>query len=76
MIDYVAELQKRGVRCSGQNVEIEEDLLMLFPPVENSVCLYEPCIITDCEGRILVWYLPGLIGPNRGVGIHIFKSIC
>ena len=67
VIDYVTELQSRGVRCSGQQIEMEVELLTLFPPNEPVEDIYEPCIFTDCDGRILAWNLPGLIGPDRKV---------
>ena len=32
----------------------------------------EPCIIIDCMGSILIWYLPDIIGDGRVVSFNIF----
>lgn len=65
--DYVTELKKRGARCTGQNAAIEAELLRLFPPDERGVSLYDPCVIADCKGRIMLWFLPGIVSPKRKV---------
>ena len=61
VIDYVAELKRRGSRCTGQNAAMEADLLRLFPAIEPAVTLYDPCLVADIEGRIMFWFLPGIV---------------
>jgi hypothetical protein len=41
-------------------------MLRLFPPLESEL-MSAPCVIVDCEGRILLWYLPGLMGLESQV---------
>jgi hypothetical protein len=38
-----------------------------FPPLEVGRRIHEPAIIVDCKGRIVLWYLPGLLLPPRQV---------
>jgi len=39
-----------------------------FPPLDVGRRIHEPGIIVDCKGRILLWFLPGLLLPPRQVG--------
>lgn len=37
----------------------------------------EPCILIDMYGRIVTWYLPGILHPARMVGQHtLFAKSC
>lgn len=39
-----------------------------FPPIKNALSREDrPLVITDADGRLLVWYLPGLLSPERQV---------
>jgi hypothetical protein len=61
-VDDYLEVLKTGGK------EVEETLLRMFPP-KNSEMIDRPCVIVDRDGKILLWYLPRLIGPGRRVGI-------
>jgi hypothetical protein len=66
IVDYLAELGRRNKRCRGTNEELERELLRLFPPLDSElVCA--PCVVVDSEGRILLWYLPGLLALKSQV---------
>jgi len=75
VIDYVAELKRRGSRCTGQNADMEADLLRLFPAIEPAVTLYDPCLVADTEGRIMFWFLPGIVSPKRKVSRYSVRLI-
>jgi len=66
IVDYLAELGRRNRRCRGTNEQLERELLRLFPPPESEL-ISEPCVVVDSKGRILLWYLPGLMGLKRQV---------
>lgn len=76
VIDYLAELSRRNKRCRGRNEQQERELLRLFPP-PTSALVSAPCVAVDCEGRILVWYLPGLMGRKFQVhnSLHCLPDI-
>ena len=74
VVDYVAELRRRSKRCYGRNEELEADLLKAFP-LETAERISAPCVVVDCKGRILLWYLPGLLCLSRQVILKIFFSI-
>lgn len=58
--DYCASLQKK---CRGTNERVERELQDKFPPVHDEIVLHaSPMLVTDCDGKILVWYLPGILG--------------
>jgi len=75
VIDYVVELKHRGSRCTGQNADMEADLLCLFPVIEPGVTLYDPCLVADSEGRIMFWFLPGIVSPKRRVSRYSIRLI-
>ncbi|KAF8957921.1 hypothetical protein BDZ97DRAFT_1762563 [Flammula alnicola] len=61
--DYVAELTERA---TGRNSKVEAKLLKKFPPIFSpTVYQMEPCIVTDMDGNILVWYIPGALTTQR-----------
>ena len=66
VLDYVAELGRRNKVCRGRNEKLESDLLRLFPPGREEK-EDRPCVVVDCEGRILLWYLPGLLALKQQV---------
>jgi len=49
---------------------IEERLRLLFPPSATET-IAEPCLVTDSEGIILVWFLPGLLGYRKQVNLYL-----
>jgi hypothetical protein len=63
---YVTELRRRGNRVSGFQESLEEEMETLFKPCEAEL-IDSPCVVVDTEGWILVWYLPGFLGPRRQV---------
>lgn len=51
----------------------EEALSRMFKPVENAPTLeVRPCTITDRHRRILLWYLPNILTPERQVNMQRF----
>ena len=67
VVDYAAALCKKGTRCTGCQAHIEKALLVQFPPLARTSQEVRPCIILDNEGRILMWYLPGIISLTHQV---------
>lgn len=47
--------------------KIERRLTEKFPPAGQNEDIYSAAVITDRLGRILFWYLPGIVGPTRKV---------
>ena len=48
----------------------EAKLKKQFPPLNTDpTLLVEPGIIADMFGKIMVWYLPGIIHPSRQVSL-------
>lgn len=74
VVDYLAELGRRNKRCRGTNAALELEMLRLFPPPESEL-ISAPCVVVDSEGRILLWYLPGLIGLKRQVTVPSLLAI-
>jgi hypothetical protein len=70
--DYMAELRRMGSRCTGQQPDVEDRLLKMFPPGENEM-VDTPCVVLDLDGIILLWYLPGLVNLKRRVSKHIIE---
>ncbi|KAF8956033.1 hypothetical protein BDZ97DRAFT_1607550, partial [Flammula alnicola] len=63
--DYVAELTERS---TGQILRVEAKLRKKFPPIYSpTVYTMDPCIVTDIEGNILLWYLPRALTAERTV---------
>jgi hypothetical protein len=46
---------------------MENPLQEQFPPLGVNIQEFKPSIILDSEGRILMWYLPGILSPARQV---------
>jgi hypothetical protein len=67
--DYAEALSNSGKRCTGMQENIEERLRQLFPPAATET-IAEPCVVTDAEGNILVWFLPGLLGNKKQVNLY------
>ena len=73
MVDWSADeyAQSLSPRCTGQNMKVESRLLQEFPPLFTPTRLEtEPCIIIDKDGRILLWYLPGILTKKRVVSVR------
>jgi hypothetical protein len=66
VLDYVAELGRRNKICRGRNEKLESLMLRLFPPGPDEK-EDRPCVTVDNEGRILLWYLPGLLALKQQV---------
>ena len=49
------------------NAAIEHRLQTEFPAITASEDAYSPMLITDVEGHILLWFLPGLLSLNQQV---------
>jgi 2-keto-3-deoxy-galactonokinase len=47
--------------------------VQLFPPAATET-IAKPCVVTDAEGNILVWFLPGLLANEKQVNLYL-KSI-
>ena len=54
------------MRNQGTNELREENLLKKFKPLERNIDT-EPMVVTDKDGYILLWYLPGILGIERSV---------
>ena len=70
--EYIAEL---GLHNTGNNRQLERDLLARFPPgpafqtpFGNDKAFGTPVTIADQEGRIMFWYLPDIITQGAQVG--------
>jgi hypothetical protein len=73
VVEYVEALTKMGKRCTGMQEHIEKKLCQQFPPAESE-SIVDPYLVTDSEGNILLWFLPGLLGNNRQVNfISLFN---
>jgi hypothetical protein len=66
MQEYTDELCQNLLRCSGQNDNLEEKILQMFPPAKKEMVV-SPGVITDKNGLILLWYLLGLLSRRRRV---------
>lgn len=67
VVKYVEALSGMGKRCSGTQKYVEVELNRMFPPGEMTN-VSEPCLVVDCHGIILLWFLPGLLNWKRKVG--------
>lgn len=56
-------------RPHGRNGPVEDDLEKKYPPAfEHPVpTLRNPHTVIDRDGRIIAWYLPGILTPARQV---------
>lgn len=66
VVDYVEELDCRSKLCRGRNETLEREMERLFPPPRTEL-ESRPCVVIDCKGRILLWYLPGLLSSRQQV---------
>jgi hypothetical protein len=64
--EYQKELLKKGKRCTGMQEEIEQELLRRFPP-DGVETIVQPTVVVDCNGVILLWFLPGLFNFRQKV---------
>jgi hypothetical protein len=60
-----------GLKYSGMNDQLEETLRNMFKPLQVNHLEITPCMITDRHGRILLWYLPNILRPERQVRLYI-----
>lgn len=59
---------KLTTRCTGQNEQVEEEMQRLFRPIHDETRLeVQPMVVTDSEGNIMLWYLPGILTAARKV---------
>jgi hypothetical protein len=72
--EYTDELRRNSPRCSGQNENLEERILRMFPPTEKELVVL-PAVVTDKNGLVLLWYLPGLLSRRRRVSPLRFQAI-
>ena len=50
------------------NAAIEHRLQMEFPAINSpEEDAFSPMVITDIEGHILLWFLPGILSPKQQV---------
>jgi hypothetical protein len=69
-VRYAAKLpKKQGHPGSQSSQDKEESRQRQYPPLNDSVKMTRPCIITDLHGAILAWYLPGILNESRQVGL-------
>jgi hypothetical protein len=50
------------------NAEQQAAMLRSFKPIATDHLEVNPCTITDRHGKLLVWYLPNILSPERQVG--------
>jgi hypothetical protein len=56
------------MRYTGFDSDREEKLQKNFKPLKNDYYLeIRPCTITDRHGKMLLWYLPNILRPERQV---------
>ena len=66
-----------GIWLNGQNEVLEARLLSTFPPpaliseTTMGAIITNPLTVVDHHGRILCWYLPGILTPHRQVSAHL-----
>lgn len=52
--------------------EIENKLQSQYKPIASELALHvDPGIVTDLFGKVLVWYLPAILHPQRQVSVEI-----
>lgn len=56
-----------GVKYPGTTSDREETMQKRFKPLKTNHLEITPCTITDRHGRLLVWYLPNILRPERQV---------
>lgn len=64
------EYTRQALRgLTGLNDVKEARAVVDFPPLyqEPFPEVTTPCTVQDCAGRILIWYLPGVLTPERQV---------
>lgn len=67
--DYMEYLQEYGPRASGTNAQFEKRACAQFPRLfpGKAVLEVEPFVLCDLVGKIIFWYLPGALKPERQV---------
>jgi hypothetical protein len=63
-MNWSVEEYLEGLKKGGKG--LEETLLQNFPPGETEL-ITVPAVILDRNGKILLWYLPRLLGRERQV---------
>jgi hypothetical protein len=64
--EYIRELCWKGAHCNGRQEKLEAEMEQAFKP-SKAEKISDPCVITDKEGIILLWYLPGLLSRTGQV---------
>jgi hypothetical protein len=44
-----------------------DGLMAKYPPFDPTIVLTRPSIVVDRHNRVMLWYLPGIITPERQV---------
>jgi hypothetical protein len=62
-----------GSRPTGHGEVAEQAIQKRYPidPQHNGRFITDPCIIPDQNGKILFWYLPDALTPDREVGLLV-----
>lgn len=64
---------------TGRNAKVESKLQEEYPPLfplGDAREISDPCTIIDKDGRVLCWYLPGLLTFERQVMQSNFCHVC
>ena len=64
--EYLEVLSKKGKQCTGMQKDIEQELLRCFPPYWAET-IVQPTVVVDCNGVVLLWFLPGLFNYKQKV---------
>jgi hypothetical protein len=65
-----------GSRPSGHGEAVEQSILNRYPidPQHDGSFISDPCIIHDRNGKILFWYLPEALTPDKQVGLFVTSN--
>src|ERR1700723_768176 len=66
-----------GSRPSGHGEAVEQAILNRYPidPEHNGRFIPDSCIIHDRNGKILYWYLPDALTPDKKVGLFVTSNL-
>jgi hypothetical protein len=68
IVHYADNITGRGAISE----ELEKKLRAQYKPIypEPTLCV-DPSVVTDLFGKLLVWYLPSILHPDRQVRVQI-----
>jgi hypothetical protein len=73
--DITRYTDRLGKKPSLKETQAKLDQLSRrFPPENPPINLSKPAIILDMHDRIIAWYLPGILTPDRQVWHSIFRQ--